>query len=347
MNRRNSKSEKIDIFAVANKAGVSPATVSRAFNHPDLVKPETRNRIEDAVRGLGYIRNRAAQTIHGKRSGTIGLVVPVVANVIFSELIQAFSEVAEETGFTILIATHGFDLKKEEVVLRKLLEHRVDGIALIGLDHLDATYVLVEQQKIPAIAMWNFDDKSRLSCVGVDNHEAGYLAAKHLSDLGHKKIALAMPPTEENDRARARAKGARIALAEAGLEAKEGWTVEALYEVAHAKQACLELLSGDDRPTALVCGNDVIAKSALFAAQRLKLSVPEDLSIVGIGDFSGSADLEPPMTTVRIPATRIGRQAMHHLAISIAESNVTDIMRSKLDVNLMVRGSTAIPPQNS
>ena len=200
--------DKIDIFAVAQQAGVSPATVSRSFNHPDLVKPTTLKRIEDAVRNLGYIRNRAAQTIHGKRSGTIGLVVPVVTNAIFSELIQAFTEVADEKGFTILIATHGFNLKKEESVLRKLLEHRVDGIALIGLDHLDATYVLVEQQNIPSIAMWNFNDKSRLSCVGVDNFEAGYQAAKHLIDLGHTKFGLAMPPTKENDRARARNAGA-------------------------------------------------------------------------------------------------------------------------------------------
>ncbi len=336
--------DKIDIFAVAQQAGVSPATVSRSFNHPDLVKPTTLKRIEDAVRNLGYIRNRAAQTIHGKRSGTIGLVVPVVTNAIFSELIQAFTEVADEKGFTILIATHGFNLKKEESVLRKLLEHRVDGIALIGLDHLDATYVLVEQQSIPSIAMWNFNDKSRISCVGVDNFEAGYQATKHLIDLGHTKFGLAMPPTEENDRARARNAGAVAALKDAGLQASEEWTVEALYDVSQAKQVCLSLLSRNNLPTALICGNDLIAKSALFAAQRLKLDVPKDLSIVGIGDFPGSADLEPGLTTVRIPARHIGRQAMHHLAISIAEQNVTSIMRSKLDVSLVVRGSTQTAP---
>src|SRR6056297_293262 len=128
-----SDNKKSDIVAVAKAARVSPSTVSRAFNHPDLVKATTRKRIDAAVRRLGYIRNRAAQTIHGIRSGTIGLIVPTVDQAIFAELIQSFSEAVEDLGFTILLATHGYDLEREYAVARKMLEHRVDGLALIGL----------------------------------------------------------------------------------------------------------------------------------------------------------------------------------------------------------------------
>ena len=124
--------DRADIVAVAREAGVSISTVSRCFNHPDLVKASTRARVEDAVRRLGYIRNRAAQAMHGRRSGVIGLIAPTVDHTIFAELIQAFSEAVDAAGFTLLIATHGYDLDREYAVLRKLLEHRVDGVALIG-----------------------------------------------------------------------------------------------------------------------------------------------------------------------------------------------------------------------
>ena len=123
---------RIDIIAVAKRAGVSISTVSRSFNHPDLVKPATRKRIDDAVRALGYIRNRAAQTMHGKRSGTIGLIVPTIDHTIFAEVIQVFSDTIAAHGFSLILATHGYDLQKEYQLLRKLLEHRVDGVALVG-----------------------------------------------------------------------------------------------------------------------------------------------------------------------------------------------------------------------
>lgn len=337
--KRNQR-DKVDIISVANAAKVSPATVSRAFNHPELVKPTTRRAIERAVEELGYVRNRAAQTIHGKRSGTIGLIVPAVTNAIFSEMIQAFSDVVDEAGFTILIATYGYDLKREVGVLRKLLEHRVDGIAMIGLDHQDAAFTLIKQQKVPAILIWSFAPESRLSCVGCDNFEAGYLAAKHLIDLGHRDIGLAFPPTKDNDRARSRLKGAMQALEDANMKSSEDWTAEAVYNVSLAKQVCLELLSSSRIPSALLCGNDIIAQGAFFAAQRLGLKIPGDLSLVGIGDFPGSGDLEPGLTTVRIPARKIGRQAGHHLTVSIVEDDPTEVLRSKLDVQLIIRGTT-------
>ena len=123
------KDKKADIVAVAKAARVSPSTVSRSFNHPELVNPATRKKIDSAVRRLGYIRNRAAQTIHGIRSGTVGLIVPTVDHAIFAELIQSFSEEIEEYGFTILLASHGYSLQREYALTRKMLEHRVDGIA--------------------------------------------------------------------------------------------------------------------------------------------------------------------------------------------------------------------------
>ena len=337
------RQDRPDITMVARLAGVAPATVSRVFNQPEKVRAGTRERVHKAAAELGYIRNRAVGTMHGRVSGCIGLVVPELTNSIFSEIIQSFSDVVSEAGFTVLMATHGYDAKRELAVIRQLLEHRVDGIAMIGLERLNATYALLSQQKVPTIALWQYDPHSIVSCVGVDNQEAGYLAAHHLIELGHRRIGIAFPPTGETDRARARLTGVNKALSEVGLSISEDWRIEAVYDVSRAKAAILNLLDGPDLPSALVCGTDIIAQGALFAAQRLGLRVPQDLSIVGVGDFPESGDLEPGLTTVHIPAVRIGRQAGHHLAISITEKSGGDVLRSKLDVSLIVRGTTGAP----
>ena len=245
---------KVDIVAVAKAAKVSPSTVSRTFNHPDLVNPATRKKINKAVQRLGYIRNRAAQTMHGKRSGTIGLVVPTINHAIFAEVIQAFSVSIDKAGFSLLLASHGYDLDREYAMVRKFLEHRVDGVALVGLEHSEASVRLIEQQEIPALAIWNYAGDSDLPCVGADNRRAGRLAAEHLLALGHRDIGLIFPKTQGNDRAQHRLSAVRSALDDWGILVPEGRVSEAPYSVSQAKQAALTLLSEPSRPTALLCG---------------------------------------------------------------------------------------------
>jgi len=330
---------KVDIVAVAKAAKVSPSTVSRTFNHPDLVSPATRKKINRAVQKLGYIRNRAAQTMHGKRSATIGLVVPTINHAIFAEVIQAFSDSIDQAGFSLLLASHGYDLDREYAMVRKLLEHRVDGVALVGLEHADATDRLIEQQKIPTVAIWNYDAQSSLPCVGADNRLAGKLAADHLLDLGHRDIGLIFPKTTGNDRAQNRLLAVHDALERVGISVPSKHESEAPYSVSQAKQAALRLLSEPYRPKALLCGNDVIAQGALFAAQNLGLRVPDDLSIIGIGDFKGSADVEPGLTTIRIPAEQIGKLAGEKFTDYIT-SDAPEPFRVCCDLEYVVRGTT-------
>jgi len=332
---------KVDIIAVAKAAKVSPSTVSRSFNHPDLVKPATRKKIDAAIKRLGYIRNRAAQAMHGKRSGTIGFIVPTVNNAIFAEVIQSFADRVEEAGFTILMTSHGYDLDREYKMLRKMLEHRVDGVALIGLDHAPETHALIAQQDIPTITIWNYDPDARLPCVGADNQLAGHLAASHLIDLGHREIGMVFPATNDNDRARSRMMGAQSALGAAGIPVPENWMRTARYSLAQAKRACIEILEGA-QPTALLCGNDVIAQGAIYAAQNLGVRVPDDLSIIGIGGFKGSDEMEPALTTIRIPADVIGRRAGAHLVDMIA-SPAVKILRDECAVTPIIRATTSRP----
>ena len=335
--------QNTDIVAVAKAARVSISTVSRSFNHPELVKPATRKKIDVAVRKLGYIRNRAAQTMHGIRSGTIGLVVPTIDHAIFAEVIQAFSDAVEAQGFTILVASHGYDLEREYSVLRKFLEHRVDGVALIGLDHSEETYNLIARQDIPAITIWNYDSASALPCVGADNRLAGAMAAQHLINLGHRDIGLVFPPTADNDRARGRLHGAQDVLRAAHIDTGADAHVETLYSISDAKRAVTQMLIADRRPSAILCGNDVLAVGALYAARQSGLDVPRDISIIGIGDFKGSKEMEPALTTVRLPARRIGQLAGEQLAHSII-GKTPETLRTSCEIELLKRQTCCPPP---
>lgn len=333
---------KPDIVDVAKAAGVSISTVSRSFNHPELLKPATRKKIDRAVQKLGYIRNRAAQVMHGRRSGTIGLVVPTIDNAIFAELIQSFSDGLDQHGFTMLIASHGFDLEREYKMLRKLMEHRVDGLALIGLEHSEATYQLVEQQGVPTVAIWNYADDARLSCVGVQNSEAGRLAARHLLDLGHRDIGLIFPDPAGNDRAHDRLNGAVEELRHEQIEVPSQWRLEAPYSISEAKRACMDLLDHMPRPSAVLCGNDIIAQGVIYAARHLGVRVPEDLSVMGIGDFKGAGEIEPSLSTIRIPAKRIGALAAELITEAVAGHSDKQTA-TNCGLKVLARASTAAP----
>lgn len=334
------KQKKADIIAVAKAARVSASTVSRSFNHPEMVNPATRKKITRAVEKLGYIRNRAAQTIHGRRSSTIGLIVPTINHAIFAEVIQAFSDAVDNAGFTLLIASHGYDLDREYAMLRKLLEHRVDGVALIGFEHTDASLKMLKKQDIPSLVIWNFSKTSEMSCVGADNVAAGRMATEHLLSLGHHDIGLVFPSVKGNDRARDRLRGALQELEKNLIAVPDAWRTQTPYSTSQAKRVCIDLLSRNQRPTALLCGNDIIAHGAVFAAQHLGLKVPAEISVIGIGDFKGSEDMEPGLTTIRIPAQSIGKIAGDRLTEAITHEK-REIFRYKLDLRCVIRGTTA------
>ncbi len=335
----DSKKKNVDVTAVARAARVSASTVSRYFNHPDLLKPSTRKRIDSAVRRTGYIRNRAAQTIHGIRSGTIGVLIPTLDHAIFAEVVQAFSDSVAEQGFTILLASHGYDLQREYAILRKFLEHRVDGVVLTGLDHDDAVFQLLDQQDIPCVLMWNHAARARYPAIGANNALAGQMIAEHVLDLGHRRIACMFPPTEGNDRALARREVVLETLAQAGVTVPEKWSLTTVYSISASKRDVQTIFDSEVRPTALICGNDILATGALYGAKAAGLSVPNDISIVGIGDFKGSADIEPALTTVRLPARQIGDEAGKALAAAIIDPAARSEHGLHCAPTLMIRGS--------
>ncbi|SLN40970.1 LacI family DNA-binding transcriptional regulator [Pseudooctadecabacter jejudonensis] len=338
MSDKNDK--KADITAVAKAAKVSASTVSRYFNHPELLKPSTRKRINSAVRKTGYIRNRAAQTIHGIRSGTIGVLVPTLDHAIFAEVVQAFSDTVDRLGFTILLASHGYDLQREYAILRKFLEHRVDGVVLTGLNHDEAVFQLLDQHHIPSLSMWNYAPNAAFPCIGADNELAGKMIAEHIIALGHTKVACMFPPTQGNDRALARREIVLETLSKANVTVPDAWRLTTVYSISSSKRDTQDLLSQSDRPTALICGNDILATGALYGAKAAGVPVPDGISVVGIGDFKGSADIEPGLTTVRLPAKRIGQEAGEVLARAIVDQTSLTACSRHCEPKLILRRST-------
>jgi len=344
--RKKSKRTAPGIVQVARAAGVSPATVSRFYNSPAVVRPPTRERIEQAAAELGYIRNRAAGALQNRRSGAVGLIVPTIDNAIFAEVIQAFATRLRASERTLLIAAHGYDLGVEVELLRSLLEHRVDGVALIGFDHEADIFKMLEGQGTAFLSMWNYRADTEIPCIGTDNDQAGRTAAKHLLQLGHRDIGLMFPDLNINDRARDRMNAVRDEAEQAGIDIPDHRIIDCAYNITEAKEKVRGLLTAPSPPTALVCGNDIIAHGAIYAAQSLGLELPRDLSIVGIGDFKGSAEIEPGLTTVRLPAKRIGRGAADMIATMI-DGRSPEPPRVLLPSELMLRKSTCAPGESA
>ena len=333
------------IVDVAERAQVSPATVSRYFNNPEIVRHRTRERIQQAVEELGYVRNLAMRSMVGGATGCIGLVVPTIDNAIFSEMLQTLSSALAVHGRTMLVAAHGYDLAREAVLVHSLSEQRVDALALIGLEHRPETLAQIARQGVPAAMLWNYrpDLDPDWACIGFDNALAGRMAAEHLLALGHRDILFATGDERFNDRAAGRRKGAMEAAGRFGVGVPEERRVVCPYDILMAKQVIVRTLQGGDRPTAILAGNDVIAQGAVFAAAALGIRVPNELSVVGIGDFRGSSALEPGLTTVRIPARRIGQLAADALIEMINWPEADFHHHHCCPLELIVRG-TCKPP---
>ena len=328
-----------DIFDVAKAANVSTATVSRALNHPNKVRAYTRKRIERAILETGYIRNRAAQAIHGTKSGTIGLIVPTLDNAIFSKLIQAFSDELQRSGFSMLVATHDYDLDREFDLVRTLLGHRVEGIALIGLTHRERTLNLLEKRNVPMMCLWSYDDDAKLNCVGGNNFQAGLILAQHLVQKNLREVVTMFPNGTDNDRVSKRFDGVLAGFAEAGIEVARDQRRESRYSVAEARKVTSRYLSRFKLPEVFVAGNDVIALGIISELQARGIKMPNEVSVVGFGDFTSSADVFPSITTIRMSPSKVGIVGACEL-IKLVQDGVNEQKKVEVPVELLIRESS-------
>lgn len=330
---------------VAGRAGVSTATVSRCLNSPDQVLGETRARVMQAIQEMGYLPNFGARALAARRTRTIGAIIPTMENAIFARGIQAFQEELHGLGYTLLAASSSYNLDREEEQIRALAARGADGLLLIGQDRRPSALDFLLRNKIPALAVWTCATGGALPSVGFDNRAAMRGLAQKVISLGHRRLALISAATSENDRARERLKGVREAVETAGAGEVSLHVIETSYRIELGAEAFVRLMDQPDRPTAVMCGNDVLAAGALLAARRMGIDVPRQVSVTGFDDIDLAQVVQPALTTVHVPHREMGRQAARCL-IDMVESGAP-VRSIGLRTEIRHRDSLAPAPTES
>ena len=327
---------------VAAAAGVSAATVSRAISRPGLVKAETLRQVQAAAGRLGYLPGGAARALASGRTMLVGGVFPTLDHSIFARAIQGLQARLRAAGYQLVVAAHEYVPAAEATAIRSMLAHGVDALAVVGADRPEETWALLRAAAIPVVLTWSFD--ARLPSIGFDNARAGALVAEHLLDHGHRRFGMISGPVRTNDRARLRLAGIRGALACRGLTLPDSGVDEQPFTLAGGRAGLRHLLAASRPPTAIVCGNDLLASGALIEAQARGLRVPADLSIAGIDDLEIASHLTPALTTVHLPTGELGERVADHLLILLAGGACP--ARVELAVDLVVRDSTGPAPES-
>ena len=322
---------------VATDAGVSPATVSRAISQPRLLSPETLARVRASAQRLGYRPDAAARALASGRSMTIGAVMPTLDNQIFSRALQSMQSTLATSGYPLLVASHDYSAAAETDAVRNLIGRGVDGLMLVGAERAAETNALLADAEIPFVLTWRTNPGQ--TGVTVDNAHAGRLAAQHLYQLGHRRIGMVTGRTTFNDRQRARLEGVRAFLGEVGLALPDWLHSAQPTTLAGGRTGAASLLELADPPTALIGGIDLIAIGCMVEAQARGLSVPGDLSVVGIDNLDMSAHTAPSLTTVHVPTALIGAEAARIL-IGLIDCKPGGTALD-LPVELVVRRSSA------
>ena len=299
---------------VARAAGVSTATVSRCLNAPERVVAKTRERVLSVVQELGYAPNFGARALAARRTNTIGAIIPTMENAIFARGLQAFQEELAEHGLTLLVASSSYRPELEEQQIRTLLARGADALLLIGFERSQAVYDFLERRSVPFIIAWAHREGAGQIAIGFDNRKPMRELGDRVFGLGHRRLAIITAPRTVNDRARDRVSGILEAARTHGVQEREVRIIETEYSVENGAKAMGQLMAMTPRPTAVMCGNDVLAVGAIGMARTLGLAIPGDVSVTGFDDIELARIVMPSLTTVHVPHREMGRQAARRIA---------------------------------
>ena len=325
---------------VAHAAGVSTATVSRALNLPDQVRPALRAKVEKAIERLGYVPHAGARALSLNRSGTFGAVIPTIDNAIFAHGVQAFQRRISAQGLQLLLAFTDYRAEEELAQTLNLVHRGVDAIALVGTSQRRDLLERLARRGLPWAHIGSFPAPPGGACFGFRNRRAIGTAVRHLLELGHRKIAMLAGVGRGNDRARDRILGVRQVLRQAGLDLPASRLAESIYAIEPARAATAQLLAARPAPTAILCGNDVLAWAVMLEAASRGLSIPRDLSVIGFDDLPLSRHWQPALTTVQVPIDRMWELAADHLIERVKDPSLAPAS-VEIPIQLVVRGSTA------
>ena len=325
------------IYQVAERAGVSLSTVSRVLNRKASVNKVLRERVEKAVEELNYRPNSVARSLANNRTDGIGVLVPELNAPFFGDLVQPVESRLRAANKHVVITVGQSSLETEKDAVEFLISRNCDAL-IMHAEALSDEYLLeLNESKLPIALVNRQVDGLSEACTTLDYEKGGYIATRHLFELGHKNIAYISGPIVKRD-AKLRLEGHKRALSEAGLSTNSELIFEGNYTEGDGKLGLLELMARDLPFSALVCANDCMASGAISCARDLGMRLPHDLSIVGFDDAVFAHHIFPRLTTVSNPVANMAEMSAKYILNKVyGQSNE---IKLSFEPELIVREST-------
>jgi LacI family gluconate utilization system Gnt-I transcriptional repressor len=323
---------------VASAAGVSAITVSRALRGERAVDPALVARVKAAAQRLGYTPDPAARALASRHGTHVALLVPMLSNTLFVDLLEAVQRTLRPEGYQTLIAVTHYDDGEEEQLLREQLLHRPAGVLLTGLQRSAATRALLAASGVPCVHMMELSSDPDAYSVGLSQADAAAAMTAHLMSRGYRRIAFAA--AQLDPRTLQRRDGWRLKMQAAGLYAATlEWVNPTPSSLALGSTMFEQIVAQSPRIEAIFFCNDDLAQGALLAALRLGVAVPAQVAVAGFNDLTGSQQMLPPLTTVRTPRAQIGVEAASML-LALMRGQPVAQPAVDLGYELVVRAST-------
>jgi len=299
---------RVTLDDVAGLAGVSPITVSRALRGERAVDPELVTRVKAAADRLGYMPDPAARALASRHSTHVALLVPMLSNALFVDVLEGVQRTLRQAGYQTLIGITHYDNAEEEQLLREQLLHRPAGLLLTGLEQSEATRALIRASGVPCVHLMETASTPGVYSVGLSQADAAAALTRHLLERGRKRIAFAA--AQLDPRTLQRLEGWRRQMRSAGLHAATlEWLNPAPSSISLGGTMFEQIAQQTPPVDAVFFCNDDLAQGALLAALRLGIPVPGRVAVAGFNDLTGSDQMVPPLTTVRTPRGEIGTAA--------------------------------------
>jgi len=335
----------MDIREIAKRAKVSTATVSRAINRVPTVNPQLAKRVWSVVEELGYYPNTQARALVSGRSRIFGLVISEITNPFFPEIVQVFETIAVQHGYEILLTSTGNDPKLMESSVRRMIERRVEGVAVMTFGMEEVLLEDLKLRKVPLVFVDVGPARPRVSNIRIDYLNGIRQAVQHLAALRHSRIAFITGPLRLKS-AMARKQAFLRSMQEIGLESDPELIVEGDHTMEGGMSAFARLLARPIRPTAVLCSNDMTAIGVMRESHEAGIAIPRDLSVVGFDDIRLAQFVIPPLTSVRMSQTELARLAFDALKGELArETPAPNGTEFVLKTHLVLRESTSLISQ--
>src|SRR6266700_1867390 len=334
----------MNLQEIAQRANVSTATVSRTINRIPTVDPVLARRVWRVIEQVGYYPNCHARTLVSGRSRVFGLIVPEITNPFFPEIVQTFTELGVKHQYEVLLSFLPQDSSLLEKAARQMIERRVDGVAILTFGRGDALIDLFARQNVPVFVVDMESREPLVRSVHIDYEHGIRQAVQHLAALGHLRMAFVSGP--EHLKTVVRQKAAFLeCMREIGLTASPQLLIDGDHTMAAGMTALSALAALPDRPSAVVCSNDMTAIGVMRQAFELSLDVPRDLSVVGFDDIRLAEFMIPPLTTIKLSQVEIADIAFNALLESAeAPCDRSSCYEYTIKTNLVLRCSTALAP---